>query len=125
MRPLRQEIATLSGFELRISPFVNLVRSPGQTVFGLLMLVTHDDLHQTYRRLRTVYFPEAVIALDVEGRARPALCYVVPSMPPGQAEADHVEALASAGEALGFPAWYLQKIRSFLPHEAATPGKQP
>jgi hypothetical protein len=85
MKPKRQEPATLSGFDIRISPYVNLVRSAGHTVS------------------------------DSTGHLRPALCYIVPDMPPGQAEADHVETLAAAAESLGFPSWYLSRIRSFLP----------
>jgi hypothetical protein len=49
---------------------------------------------------------------------RPALCYIVPDMLPGQADVEHVEALATAAESLGFPRWYLARIRSFLPNEA-------
>lgn len=121
MKPKRQQLATLCGFDLRISPYVNLVRSPRHTVFGLLMEVTHAELQHTYSQLKAVYLPEAVLVSDAEGRFHPALCYIVPDMPPGQAEADHVEALATAGENLGFPQWYLTKIRSFLPSAATSP----
>jgi hypothetical protein len=115
MKPTRQEPATLPGFDIRISPYVNLVRSPGHTVFGMLMEVTHAELDHTYSQLKARYLPEAVIVCDSKGHLRPALCYIVPDMPPGQAAADHVEMLATAAESLGFPAWYLAKIRSFLP----------
>jgi len=115
MKPTRQQSATLAGFDLRISPYVNLVPSPGHVVFGLLMEVTHAELQRTYSQLKAVYLPQAVVAFDIDGRLHPALCYIVPDMPPGQAETDHVEALATAGESLGFPDWYVAKIRSFLP----------
>ncbi|HEY5760170.1 MAG TPA: gamma-glutamylcyclotransferase family protein [Steroidobacter sp.] len=121
MRPKRQQLATLGGFDLRISPYVNLVRSPGHMVFGLLMEVTHAELQHTYSQLKAVYLPEAVLVSDVEGRFQAALCYIVPDMSPGQAEVDHVEALATAGETLGFPQWYLTKIRSFLPSASTSP----
>ena len=115
MAPSRREVATLSGFDLRIAPYVDLVRSPGQTVFGLLMEVTQGELQRTYAQLKASYFPEAVLAQTLDGRLRPALCYLAAAMPPGQAEAAHVEALAAPAEQLGFPDWYLAKIRSFLP----------
>ena len=118
MKPTRQERATLSGFDIRIAPYVNLVRSPGHTVFGLLMEVTHAELQHTYNQLKAQYLPEAVIVSDTAGCLRPALCYIVPDMPPGQAEVDHVEALATAAESFGFPQWYVAKIRGFLPIEA-------
>jgi hypothetical protein len=122
MKPKRQELATLSGFDIRISPYVNLVRSAGHTVYGLLMEVTRAELEHTYSQLKARYLPEAVIVSDSTGCLRPALCYIVPDMPPGQAEVDHVEALATAAESLGFPQWYLTKIRSFLPSDRSGPG---
>jgi Gamma-glutamyl cyclotransferase, AIG2-like len=125
MKPKRQEQATLSGFDIRISPYVNLVRSPGHTVFGLLMEVTHAELEHTYSLLKAKYLPEAVIVSDAAGLLRPALCYIVPDMPPGQAEADHVETLATAAESLAFPQWYLAKIRGFLPSNAPSPRERP
>ena len=118
MRPTRQEPAMLAGFDIRISPYVNLVRSAGHTVFGVLMEVTHAELQHTYSQLKARYLPEAVMVSDAAGCLRPALCYIVPDMLPGQAEVDHVEALATAAEGLGFPQWYLARIRSFLPNEA-------
>ncbi|MGB6485803.1 MAG: hypothetical protein WBE91_02865 [Steroidobacteraceae bacterium] len=81
----------------------------------MLMEVTHAELQHTYSQLKARYLPEAVIVSDSTGRLRPALCYIVPDMPPGQAEVDHVEVLATAAESLGFPDWYLTRIRSFLP----------
>jgi hypothetical protein len=118
MKPTRQEPATLSGFDIRISPYVTLVRSAGHIVFGLLMEVTHAELQHMYSQLKARYFPEALVVSDAAGCLRPALCYRVWDMPPGQAEVDHVEALATAAESCGFPQWYLAKIRSFLPIEA-------
>jgi cation transport regulator ChaC len=120
MKPTRQEPATLAGFDIRISPYVNLVRSGGHTVFGLLMEVTHAELEHTYSQLKARYLPQAVIVSDSAGELRAALCYISPHMPPGQAEAEHVETLATAGESLGFPQWYLTRIRSFLPTAGKT-----
>ncbi|MGH8187251.1 MAG: gamma-glutamylcyclotransferase, partial [Steroidobacteraceae bacterium] len=107
-----------TGFDLRISPYVNLVRNPDAIVFGLLMEVSRSELQQAYSRLKAVYVPEAVLVTDTSGRLVPALCYVVPDMPPGQAEVDHVLMLATAAEELGFPQWYVDRIRSFLPRQS-------
>lgn len=119
LQPTREEPAMLAGFDLRIAPYVNLVPEAGQTVFGLLMEVTHAQLQQTYSQLRAPYLPQAVTALDAEGRLRPALCYIVAEMPSGQAEAEHVEVLAMAAEQFAFPDWYIAKIRRFLPKSSA------
>jgi len=115
MTPRHQELAMLPGFDLRIAPLVNLVRSPRDVVFGMLMRLTHEQLQNVYGQLKAVYLPEAVLAVDAEGRARPALCYIVPDMEPGQADADHVNPLLESAQALGFPEWYVSKIRSYLP----------
>ena len=61
MKPTRQEPATLAVFDIRISPYVNLVRSAGHTVFGVLMEVTHAELQHTYSQLKAQYLPKAVI----------------------------------------------------------------
>lgn len=115
LKPTAQELGTLSGFDLRIAPYVNLVPEPDGLVFGLLMRTTHSELTHVYSQLKAVYNPVAVLVMNSEGRFRPALCYIVEEMAPAQADAEHVEVLACAGEQLGFPSWYLEKVRSFLP----------
>ena len=118
--PTKQIRAWLPGFDLRISPLVNLVESEGDIVFGLLLESTHDQLAHVYGQLQAKYLPYPVLAYDDERRAVPALCYIVPDMAPGQAAADHVMNLLNPAQALGFPAWYIEKIQSFLPTEAET-----
>lgn len=113
--PRREALAWLPGFELQISPLVNLVRNPGESVFGLLLETTHAELDRVYGQLQAAYFPHPVVAHDMMGGLVPALCYIVPAMVPAQAAASHIQPLLDAGEKLGFPEWYLAKIRSFLP----------
>jgi hypothetical protein len=116
LAPLRQELASLSGFDLEISPLVNLVPRYGTTVFGLLLETTHEQLVHVYGQLKARYHPFPVVANELgEGRLVPSLCYIVPSMPPAQADASHIAPLLEAGELLGFPDWYMTKIRSYLP----------
>lgn len=119
MQPRQQELATLSGYDICISPWVNLVHSPRDRVFGLLLQLTHRELSQAYGQLKVAYLPYPVVAEDQSGRLRPALCYLASSMQPAQAEASHVLNLLKPAERLGFPEWYLAKIRSFLPADAA------
>ena len=114
-KPRRREVASLPGYELRIAPLVNLVPNPLETAYGLLLESTHEELALVYGQLKATYLPFPVAAHDAEGRVRPALCYIVPDMAPGQAEADHVLALLRPAEQIGFPDHYLEKIRSFLP----------
>jgi Gamma-glutamyl cyclotransferase, AIG2-like len=113
--PQQEALAWLPGFDLRIAPLVNLVSSPGASVFGLLLQTTHAQLDHVYGQLKATYVPFPVVAHEMDGRLIPALCYIVPDMAPAQAEASHIQPLLAAGVKLGFPPWYLAKIRSFLP----------
>ena len=115
MKPRSQEIAMLPGYELQIAPWVNLVPNPRAVAYGLLMLVSHRELSHVYGQLKAPYVPFPVLAQDKEGRLRTALCYLSPGMQPGQADASHVENLLHPASRLGFPEWYLEKIRSYLP----------
>lgn len=115
MKPERQEQACLAGFELTISPWVNLKPNPQAVSFGLLLYLTHGEIEHVYGQLKAKYVPFAVLAQTHSGKLRPALTYVVPEMVPGQADAEHVQNLLKPAEELGFPDWYLAKIRSFLP----------
>lgn len=115
MAPERQEVALLPGYELQISPLFNLVPNERQVAYGLLLYVTHREIEHVYGQLKAKYLPYPVLAQDLDDRTRPAICYIVPSMEPGQAEADYVNSLLKPAEALGFPDWYLALIRSYLP----------
>lgn len=120
LTPRSRETATLSGYELRIAPLVNLYPQPECIVHGLLLNVTHRELHHVYSQLKAIYLPYPVLTVTPDGKFRPALCYIVPNMAEGQAEADHVMALLRPAEALGFPESYLARIRSFLPPAASS-----
>ncbi|WP_100962494.1 hypothetical protein [Bosea sp. FBZP-16] len=115
MAPAAQDVAMLPGYELQISPLMNLVRNDRQAAYGLLLLLTHDEIEHVYGQLKAKYYPYPVLARDREGRERAALCYLLPKLEPGQAEAQYVTNLLEPATALGFPGWYLDRIRSFLP----------
>lgn len=115
MAPGAQEIAMLPGYELQISPFMNLVRNDRQSAYGLLLSLTHNEIEHVYGQLKAKYYPYPVLARDREGRERAALCYLLTKLEAGQAEARYVNNLLEPATALGFPGWYLDHIRSFLP----------
>ena len=116
LHPSARCLAVLPGFDLTIAPWVNLVPRPGSLSYGLLLEVRHEELDHVYGQLKAPYRPMPVVAYQLDGLLRPALCYMVPQMPEGPAEAAHIEPLIQSGEELGFPDWYLRKIRSFLPN---------
>ena len=80
LRPQRHEVACLRGFDIRIAPLANVVRSERHTVYGILTAATHAELDRLYAHAREVlggvYLPEAVIVECRDGALRPAVCYI-------------------------------------------------
>jgi hypothetical protein len=69
-------MARLAGFDIRIQPRANLVRSDVGTVYGIVATATHDELARLYGHARDVlgelYLPEPVLAETLDGKWRPA-----------------------------------------------------
>src|SRR5512145_808193 len=88
--PAHWEVARLAGFDIRISPRANLVRSERDCVWGIVATATHAELSRLYAHAKDVlgetYLPEAVLAETRDGRFRPALCYICPDMRPRPAD---------------------------------------
>jgi hypothetical protein len=117
--PGHWEPAALPGFDIRIAPRANLVRSPEHTVFGVLASATHEELERLYAHARDVlgesYLPQAVLVRARDGAWRPALCYVAPQMAEGPADPAYVDRILEPARELGFPEAYLARVRSFRP----------
>jgi len=115
----RHEAARLDGWDIRIAPRANLVRSDEHVVWGLVATATHRELDQLYAHARDVlgelYLPEAVLVRTAAGDHRPALCYICPEMAPRPAEAAYVERIVAGALALGAPDAYIARLRSFAP----------
>jgi hypothetical protein len=115
--PEQREVARLPGFDLRIAPRANLVRSDRDSVYGLLATATHRELARLYAHAHEVlgetYLPEAVLVETLDGRWRPAMTYLCHEMVPRPAEFAYVERIASPARSLGFPDWYVARIESF------------
>jgi hypothetical protein len=64
--PDQLEVARLAGFDIRIRPRANLVRSEQHLVYGILATGTHSELGRLYQHAKEIlgetYLPEAVIA---------------------------------------------------------------
>lgn len=108
--------AVLSGYELRISPWVDVAPRDAAEVHGVLMEMEAQELDAMYGQLKVAYRPVEVDVATAGGRRVAARCYVVAGSPePRQPDEAHVRMLLDAAEANGFPAPYLEHIRSFLP----------
>jgi hypothetical protein len=119
MLPEQWEVGRLDGFDIRIAPRANLVRSDQAAVYGLLATATHAELARLYAHAKDVlgetYLPEAVLVHTLAGAWRPALCYICPAMQPGPAALDYVDRILKPARALGFPDGYVQRLESFRP----------
>lgn len=117
--PARVEVARLSGFDILIRPLANLVRAEAHCVYGTLATATHEELRRLYdyaqHDLGGTYLPEAVLAETLDGRFRPALCYVAHAMEPREASGDYIDRIAGPARELGFPGWYVARIERFRP----------
>jgi hypothetical protein len=115
--PRQWEVAKLGGFDIRIAPRANLVRSERDCVWGIVATATHAELARLYAHAKDVlgetYLPHAVLVETRGGTFRPALCYIAPHMPPRPAEAAYVDRIIAPAREFGFPQWYVERLESF------------
>ncbi|MFQ5955722.1 MAG: gamma-glutamylcyclotransferase family protein [Kiloniellales bacterium] len=116
--PSRVEVARLHGFDIRIRPLANLVRSDRHCVYGILATGTHAELDRLYGRyvrdeLGAVYLPQAVLCEKLDGTLMPALCYVAPEIEPAQATDDYLDRIIAPAREFGFPDWYIERLEEF------------
>jgi hypothetical protein len=117
--PESWEVARLGGFDIRIGPRANLVRSDTDVVYGITATATHDELTRLYAHAKDVlgelYLPEPVLVETLDGKWRSALCYICPYMEPRPADPAYVERILGPARTYGFPQWYLDRLAEFLP----------
>ncbi|RIK72767.1 hypothetical protein DCC62_18910 [candidate division KSB1 bacterium] len=117
LTPERWEVAKLYGFDIRIQPRANLIRSDQHCVYGIIAAATHEELQRLYAHaqgvLGEVYLPEAVLIETLDGKWLPALCYICPEMQPRPAAEDYLDRIIQPAKALGFPQWYIARLESF------------
>lgn len=119
--PEKYETAKLNGFDIKIQPLANLIRSDQHCVYGIVMTATHEELRRLYEHAQDTlggYFqPEAVLIETLKGKWMPALCYISHSMIPNPAKNDYIDHIVNPSEKFGFPHWYIQRLNSFRPQE--------
>ena len=117
--PDRYEVAKLSGFDIRIGPLANLVRSEQHCVYGIVATATHEELRRLYDYARDglggTYLPEPVLVETRDGKLRPALCYVAPTMEPRTPTNDYIDRIVGPARQYGFPDWYVARLEGFRP----------
>jgi cation transport regulator ChaC len=116
--PEEWSVAQLHGFDIRIEPRANLVRSDQNCVYGIVTKATHAELARLYAHAQNVlgelYLPEAVLVQMDFGLWRPALCYICPRMVPQSPDNAYVERILKPARQFDFPPSYVARIESFL-----------
>jgi hypothetical protein len=116
--PEQWQVAKLSGFDIVIQPRANLIRSDQHCVYGIVATATHQELSRLYAHAKDIlgetYLPEAVLVETSDGKWKPALCYICPAMEPRPAATDYVDRIVKPARQFGFPAWYINRLESFL-----------
>src|SRR5580700_9604335 len=101
-------VARLDGYDIRIQPRANLIRSDQHCVYGIVVAATHPELTRLYAHAQDVlgesYLPEAVL-VQKAGLWRPALCYLCPAMAPKPPDNAYVERIIQPAREFGFPQW--------------------
>ncbi len=116
--PGNVETARVWGFDIRIAPLANLVRSDRHCVYGIVCETTHAELDRLYGQdWVACYLPEAVIAETAGGGLVPALCYIAPSPAAAPAASGYIDRIVTPAREHGFPEWYIDRIESYRPRE--------
>jgi hypothetical protein len=117
--PEQVQVARLSGFDIRIRPLANLVRSERHRVYGILATATHEELARLYAHaeqvLGGVYLPEPVLVETLDSDWRPALCYIAPAMDPRPAANDYIDRIVGPAREYEFPSWYIERLEGYRP----------
>ncbi len=110
--------AMISGFELVVAPYANLVESGDGVVYGILANVTHKELEQLYgthrKKLTDIdYFPEAVLVQTRGGKIVAATVYIAAAESTGTPDKTYINLMKKAASDYGFPQWYQDRIAAF------------
>lgn len=111
--PTNERIASVRGFALRIGQRATLVPSADNSVYGVVMSLSHEDIDVLYSEASvSMYRPEAVLARFPDGQLVPALCFNLPVLPgPEERNAEYATKLRALSHQLGFPKDYVASIR--------------
>jgi hypothetical protein len=112
--PVSPARAYVDDFALRIGNRATLIPSPGARAYGMLIALTHSELHHLYSAPGLeLYQPEAVLARRLDGGSIPALCYNLVAPPAADERNPTYEArLQETLRKLGFPREYIDSIAS-------------
>ncbi|NGX46706.1 MAG: hypothetical protein K1000chlam3_00067 [Chlamydiae bacterium] len=116
--PEQHEIARLYGFGIYIQPIANLIPSDSQVVYGILLATTREKHQKIFTALTrgtmgSIYLPEAVLVETLEGKLKPALCYIASRAELKPANPDYLNPFVQSAKEWKFPQWYIKHLESF------------
>jgi gamma-glutamylcyclotransferase (GGCT)/AIG2-like uncharacterized protein YtfP len=115
-RPL--ERAILPDWEFRINErgFATVVRHPGKTVHGALWELdpAAESALDAYEAIDEGLYRKEIHSVVVAGQAREVMVYLATHSRPGRPHSGYLEGILEAARSWGFPAEYLQELRSWL-----------
>lgn len=114
-QPAHIEVVKLSGFDIRIDPHANIIRSDQHCIYGILVHATHEELNSLYSMDGVgIFLPEAVNVELQNGSLQAALCYIPPVRISKPADVAYLERLIATTQEYEFPTWYVKKLKSLL-----------
>ena len=111
-RPSVARQARVDGFGLRLGARATLAPDPGQSVHGMLMRLTHDEIDRLYADPSVAaYRAEPVMAKLANGESVAALCFNLPQAPDGaSSNPEYAAKLTAVARKLGLPEDYIRTI---------------
>lgn len=110
--PTKAEVGFVDGFALRIGERATLVRSVGARSYGVMMIISPEDVNELYAESSVAdYVPESVTVKLVDGREAVASCYNLPVDKVTGTNKVYAEALWELAKDLDLPKHYLADIR--------------
>jgi hypothetical protein len=113
LAPKNIELASVSGFALRIGQRAALAPQPAERVHGVVMSLTLAELDRLYSEPSVqMYQPQAVLAHLATGGTIAALCYNLPVPPsPTERNPEYVAKLRAIAQKVGLPAEYVASLQ--------------
>jgi hypothetical protein len=113
--PVHIDVVKLSGFDIKIDPHANIIRSDQHCIYGILVHATHKELNSLYAMDGVgVFLPEAVNVELQNGSLQAALCYIPPARMSKPTDTEYLERLITTAQDYEFPIWYVQKLKTML-----------
>jgi len=110
--PTKAEVAYVDGFMLRIGERATLVRAAGARTYGLMMIISPDEVKRLYSESSVAdYVPESVTVKLVAGGEVEATCFNLPYGKVSGTNRAYAEALWEVANSLDLPKHYLAEIR--------------